>query len=231
MTYVKDLDTGGVINGTNNTTIVSTLNVSAAAGNTVVAIIGNNSTQTVTGVADSRGNTWSLGKSVTHGATSPSQSVAIWFTNQDVGTLVASDTVTATLSANNTGKAMFVQEYEGRLVLDQTVSNQANLATALTTGTSPSTTRPDEVVIAGFCIGTGQASWTSDAAYSLPTANLLQHAGNSRTLLSEYKVTTQTGTQVATGTIASATQSSVLATFYVLLPRYPAINHQNPGIL
>lgn len=209
--YVKDL--GNAANGTSNSTVVCTLSATPSAANSVVVVAMCNSTQTVASATDSKGNTWTLDAGINcNGSTK--QSIGILHTTMDVGNLVATDTVTVTMSTTNTAKAMAVMEIAGKITKDKTITNSQTVATtAATTTASAATTTAAEIVIGAFACGANEGSWTADATYSLPTLNIKNEPANTRTMLWEYKDVAATGAQTATGTITSATVAAALVTY------------------
>lgn len=215
--YVKDLGSSSVSNS--NLTHPITLSATPAAGNTVTLEECWNGTAVVlsTGLSDSKGNTWAR---VTTDASTASNIEAIhhWLCLQDVAPLVSGDVVTVTFNSigTTTMKIGMLKEWAGKLAVDKNGSaHTGSNSTTVTSATTAATVRAVEVVLSSFVTGTTQASWTKDAAYSLPTLNLVSNASG-RALLSEYLDTVATGAQTATGTTATTCNyASVITTFYV----------------
>lgn len=179
-------------------------------GNTLIAVVttdGNNAGQ-ITGVSDSKGNTWT--KDVESiGAT---RSVTIWRAPITTGGTGATITVTYNAASSNNSGAVIQEWSGGTLVLDQIKTNSGTSATP-TTGASPSTTVANELVVAGCVMNSTEASFTgAGAGYSNAGFVLVSNANAAM----ESAEVTVTGAQTATFTWpTSRAYATALATYYV----------------
>jgi hypothetical protein len=125
-------------------------------------------------------------------------------------------TVTIAATHTTTNKIFYaVREWAGKCTLDKSATAVLTVtSTAATTGTTAATMVASEFALAMFGLSTAQTSWTKDANYTLPTTNLTSDATQARALASEYRDLVATGTQVATGTMATTClNATIIATF------------------
>lgn len=178
------------------------------AGNLLVLNIGNHGAtlQTVSSVADTGGNTWSKSTNLTVSALDTEQ----WMSK----TTAISGTLTVTFTSVCTS-LVSCQEWSGANAtpLDQVKSASTGTAT-VATGSSPSTTTANQVVIA-FVAAYGTQTFSAQSAgftvlstLSSPVAGLLG------SLQSAYKIVSTTGAQSYQSTISSAgTAIAMLGTY------------------
>src|SRR5581483_5898094 len=123
--YVGEI--GKAQNAVSSSTLPITLSASAHTGGLVVGRVAAGGGGSVSSVADSRGNTWTVDAVGTAGP-----KANIISTGQNVATLQSGDTVTITLSSSATQKAAIIDEFSGCNITSGRVDQTAN-GTATTT--------------------------------------------------------------------------------------------------
>ncbi len=135
-----------------------------------------------------------------------------------VTTAKASPAVTLNFNSAGTNANIIVEYFNGFVgtpTLDQIHSQINASSTTCTSGASPTTTQPTELVV-----GMGMHISTT-SAFSLGTGytNLVQSSVANRQVAMESKVVSSTGAQTATFTIAAArVNAGGVATFYDAIP-------------
>lgn len=195
--YVKEVGK----NTGNATTLVIAVAAAPAAGSMVILRIGfrGSATVTISSVVDSKGNTWAI--DVQNNASGGHAALAS--TEQDIGTLTTSDTITITFSAAPAnGAASIADEFSG---LATTPTDQTQSGTATTTaragGTTGTTTQADELVVGCYAGNGTETSFTKDAAYlDFTTKFLVAAIGTTAFVEGQYKIISTTGNQTAPAT-------------------------------
>lgn len=189
---------------------------SVTVGNTIYAVVtsdGNTASQ-VTGVSDSKGNTYTKDVESVDVAQATKRYVSIWHSPVITGGAALVITVTYNAaSSNNSG--IVAQEWSnslGAATLDKTAGGGSITATTSpTTSTTAATTQASELIIGGFVSNSTQASFTAGAGYSNGGFIAVSNANAAM----ESKTVAATGTQVATGTWGtSRAYGAAVATYY-----------------
>lgn len=173
------------------------------AGNTLALVIAHYVANTigVTGVTDTKGNTWTIDQSVT---VTGGQAVFICSTLQDVGTLTTSDTITVATTGSGTG-AYWLEEFSGQYSKDVSTS-ATGTSGAGNTGTTAATADADEFAVVGLVAkksgGGATWVWTKDANYTnFTTAPPVPTGSSTLSSAAHYRILSSTGTQICTDTV------------------------------
>ncbi|WP_149264301.1 hypothetical protein [Actinomadura sp. K4S16] len=219
---------------TSSTTGSITVGSAVPAGETVIGAVAwtNDVTSppTVTAATDSRGNSYTVDVAAGTGNTTVSEAI---LRGTIVTPLQAGDTITVTISAARIRWCLTFDHFSHQLdaadPLDQTAANHnPGSATALTTGTTPATSQPDELLYAAFGFGVGRtigipAGWTGG-----PVVETAQASAN-RALQAIHRTVSATGAQQGTLTIDPAgVYSACIATYAIAAP--PAVPVQPPAV-
>ena len=209
--YVQQTCTGTLsATGANMTATVAN---APAAGARLIARILYGNTVTLDSISDSKGNTWAIDKTAT---SSWNYKAAICSTPQDVGTLVASDTIVFHFSGTARASTI-IDEFSG--VLSSAALDEVATATAATTardgGTTAATTQADELVVACFLLQDNETSLTPDGSYqSFATPYVAAGGGVNYSVEGIYLIVSATGAQHPTATGGkSAASIGVTATY------------------
>lgn len=185
-------------------TLTITVSADTTAGNSLTLTLAASNVRLLTGVADSKGNTWTV--AVTRGN---ENGVGIAYCVLGRA-LVIGDTITATLDSAGYS-AIAVNEWEGRFLLDGTASAIGVETVAGDTGATPSTTSDGEIAIGAFAISGLRSMAPSDPSWRALT--IASSTGFVRTTYS-WCLRARAGPQQLTGTWNSAsTWSAAIATF------------------
>lgn len=167
---------------------------------------------TITGVADTQGNTYTVNL---HYA-SPGDVVAgTIISGQIVTPLVSGNTITITCSSATAlgGEAAEFSGLATSSVADKTSTASPGFGTPWSSGSTATTAQDDELcigvyVIAGDIRSTPEGTWTelSDRTYNAP--------GPGRSMITQYKIVSATGTYQAQGTLASSNDGGALIITY-----------------
>lgn len=193
--------TGGVI-GSVGTVVSNQMYVST--GELIVACVrwGNNTSQTVTGVADTAGNTYTPLTRVVNGT---SEAIQYWYCANATGN--ANNVVTATFSANSGVNSIYVWNItNGLRTSPLDVQTSGTSATAGVTSAAFTTTHANEMILAlATHFATGN-TYSPGAGYTLDNAHFPILAGGQYTG-AEHKAVSSIQTSVTatlTGLIAQA---------------------------
>ncbi len=142
---------GHANNSASATTLATASGVNVTAGNLIVGAMGWDSTNTtVSGIADTAGNTYTLGTRIISGAFNDSYITPFWCIN---ATGNAANIVTGTLNAAATFRRIAFAHYSGFGIgtkEDEDVFNVDNGDTAITSYTTPSLTLTGAGIIIGI---------------------------------------------------------------------------------
>lgn len=188
-------------NGAGATTVAITLTSNITSGNTLILSSSDNNgaVNSISGVADGLGNSWSRATSDTEAAFVDGE---IWYAPI---THAGSCTVTITYTGSYSAAAVVV-EASGLLTaspLDQTQKNHAITGTAMTSNATSSTTQANELVVGGgMSNGTGSTRLTAGSGYG----DLVQvnDATSNQIAGIEDKTVSVTGAQTATMTLSAS---------------------------
>ena len=176
--------------------------ISTTAGNCLAAFVAlGHSSASVSGIADTAGNTWA-------------KAVGVAVRNPDAEIWVALDaaavtSVTVTASATVT-MVVAVQEWSGvatASAVDQTATDNSAGSTAFSSGTTATTTQADEVAVAiGGLAGTagGDTLTSPQGGWTLGPQRKSQTNTANTTLYTGYLILSATGTQVLNATMGSS---------------------------
>lgn len=180
-------------------------------GNTLLLVVKTSASITVTGVTDSKGNTWTVDE--TPGSTNANITLV---RAALTAALTTGDTISIALSATSGNVCAQLLEFSGLAAapLDQH-TNANSLTLSVTVGPTGATTKASEIVVTAVARGgtAGATVWTPPSGYTeVPTG--LGGAGDDL-VDSAYKILTTTGTQTATwsATAGGANQPAVIATY------------------
>jgi hypothetical protein len=204
------------------TPLVCTITTAPGAGSLVVARVAANAA--VTGVTDTKGNTWTVDSASIGGVIA-----SICSTGQDVGKLTVADTISFAATGATRVNAI-VDEFTGLDVsvsrVDQVAHGGATL-TARSGGTTAATTVANELVVGCFGVPGTEASFTPGGGWSAFTTGLV--SASVATVEGEYQIVSATGTQNPTGTGAtSATTGGATATYKIA--SVPATTTLHPSV-
>lgn len=169
ITYVGEIESSAFDSA--NTSFSLTTFGYIPAGSFVVFAIGSpGGGHTVTGITDTKGNTWNIDKTVQN-----TQSVHIMscvltkpIVGDDVG---GTDAINVTFAGSGlTNVLWWLQQFAGTTgVADKTSSNfSSSSTTSPTTGSSGTLSSPNDLVVAVVASGGNFGSWTKDASFSNP---------------------------------------------------------------
>jgi hypothetical protein len=181
------------------------------AGNLLVLVLTSGAADTISSIADDKGNTWNLAVSV---AASTRKTYIYYAMNAAAG----ATTVTVTYTAGQFPDThYFIREYSGiatTSALDKTASNSngTGYTDSHSTGTTAATTQANELVVAA--VGSDA---NGDPTYTAPTgyADFESQGGQTYTWgACDDKIVSATGTQTATfGSTAYVNSQGAIATF------------------
>lgn len=195
-----------LVDGTTSTTVAATFTSSQTGGNTNVVIVGwGAATGTVTGVTDTKGNTYTQ-VILTQGS---ANSLSTWISTG--GIAAGSNTVTATFSTSLVHD-IIIAEYPGILVTDG-FSGAFASSNAPNSG-SITTTNANDVLIG--------ALWIRGGAFSAGEPGWVIQQGTTATVVVlEDKVVSSTGSFAATATMAS---NAWISQIVALMPAPTGVN-------
>jgi hypothetical protein len=198
-------------NSGNNTVPVTVPALGVALGNTVVVLLGwNSTTNDPTGITDSKGNTYTMDKAITDTHTS-TKKITIWSAPVTTA-LVSGDTITATWVSGPSRSAMIAIEVAGIIAsgaIDVTASN-TSASSATLDGGSVATTVAVEFWIEAALQSIGNSTSFTLTADGLWTALPTESTSSGSTNIGlgvEYK------SVVATGTMNPAPTSSLTVAY------------------
>lgn len=204
--YVQEVGKGQQAGA--GSTLVVTVASAPAANSLVVGRVCVDGGQTVSSVADTRGNTWLVDIQTTAGPCA-----SIISTTQQVAKLQASDTITVTLGGSTGQTAAIFDEFSGvdtsATRVDKTATGSA-ATTARDAGTTAATTQNDELVVGCFVIGNTETSLTAGATYSDFTTKF---TGTATSTEGVYKIVSATGAQNPTATGSNNSSKGCVATY------------------
>jgi hypothetical protein len=211
------------VEATNTVGVVSVGSVVPVGDVVLLAVAWSNDTAvipTISSVVDEQGNTYTV--DITAGTGSGAASVAIirgTITTQ----LQASDTITVTIAAGRSRWMLQADHITGldASPLDQTAANHATASsTALSTGTTATTTQDDEFLYAVFGFGRGSSQNVTDVGGWDSTAQVsTTNPATPRGMQAAYTQVSATGAQQGTGTLSAAAASSgCIATYKLAAP-------------
>lgn len=166
----------------------------------------------ITGVTDSKGNTWHQVPGMNIIRAGSVIALDAWYCVPTTGGTGFTVSVAFNdASANCNIVVQYFNGFTGTPTLDQVKSQSNASSTTCTSGTSAATTQAVEVIIGGGIHATTTSAFSLGAGYT----NLTQSSVANRQVAMESKVVAATGTQVATFTIAAARANlGGVATFY-----------------
>lgn len=198
MTIAFVREVGTAASSSNGTSLVVTCSATSIVGNhLILCAVGSLG---VTGVTDSKGNTWQVDLVTAASGAFIGSTVSCRITTQ----LVSSDTITVTFATGNTGRAVSVAEYSGLAAsawLDKTASAGSGgaTATASDSGATATTSQAAELLIGVRAAGTASVSTVTPEVVS-PVWNLNSVAtssGQAKDVNPMYRVMAATGTYSA----------------------------------
>jgi hypothetical protein len=179
---------------------------STTPGNLIIAFVRMATPSQTVSVTDSAGNTYV--DAVAHTQTLDGSQVHLFYARNI--SAATTNTVTATFSASNTQPWLAIYEYKGLSTsnpLDQTAQAEGS-SSAPSTGPTPTTTSPNELVFAGFEF--------SSSYWEAPGSGftLQQYDTQNSPAATESMVVNSTGSYTASLALSSSpTWSAVVATF------------------
>lgn len=187
--------------------------LSPTTGQLLVAFIGFDATNTVTSVTDNKSNTWTHIAGMYLAGDSGGASIDAYYCIPT--TVGASFTVDVAFSAATSNINVVIQSFNGFTgtpTLDQLKSqDNPSPTTSVSSGATPTTTQAVEIVVGGGIHTSTTSAWTLGTGYT----NLTSSDVTSRSMAMESKLTSSTGAQTATFTVAaSRTSMGGVATFY-----------------
>jgi len=211
------VQTNGSSQTSSSSTVALAYTSNVTSGSLLVATVAwGDSTQTISGVADSLGQTWTqVGSTVTGLDELGFWRMAVFYkANSGAG----ADTVTATFSAATTYRQISVTEYSGILTaspLDQTVGqaqDSPGTGTDAVTSTSVTTGQTNELIYGAAIARSALGSFDSGTGF---TSRLGQFDGTYVYLRVEDKNLAAAGSTAATFTVTFATDdtAAIVATF------------------
>jgi hypothetical protein len=205
LAYVQVAKNGRTTNGT---TVAAVFPGNTTTGNLiVVGVIVNQTTDTISGIADSQGNTYTKirGRRV---ATTGAYFCTLWYAKNITGGTTPTVTVTST-SAQFNVQAFEISGADTATPLDAQ-SDAGGTTTAITGGTTAATTTAAEMVIMAGFSDFGNNGYTVGAGYT----GLQIMANAAQDMAMQYKIVAATGTQSGTMTLANASDNAgIIATF------------------
>lgn len=190
------------------------LGTSLAVHDLVVVMVGmdGGATGLVTGVTDSKGNTYTKVPSFDIANAGGTLALDCWYAPVTTGG--ASATVSVAFNDAATNANVVVQHFNGFTgtpTFDQKSTSSNATSTTATSGATSATTQSAEVVVGGAVHASTVSAYTLGAGYT----NLTQSSVAARQIGMESKVVAATGAQTATFTIA-ATRVNIggVVTFY-----------------
>jgi hypothetical protein len=206
-----------------STTVPVTWSNNTTTGNFIVVCVQatNGTVQTVTGVADSQLNTYTLAK-----RSNTNADCEMWYAwNITGGT---TPTITATLSAGSSGGAVIlIREYSGVIKtadpLDQTALGSGTSGLPASAAT-PQTTYPYELLI-GITASTNNQTFTPVAPY----VNGATSSASFQAMNIEDRVVNTCSSYSSSFTGTSSTWDTCIATFKLITPSFrPTITRPRP---
>ncbi len=190
------------------TTAATTLTLTPAntIGNLLVLCIANRpSSVTISSVADTGGNTWTLDIGGANGA----DLISVYYSL----TTAVSGTLTVTMSASST-LVLSCLEFSGITAADVVAATSTGIGSNTPTKTTAATTKANDVVVAWVSQQVNAPTFSAQTAgYNVQT----QHSSNTAqptTLQAAYKIVAATGTQTYGLTSSSSlTWTEAIATF------------------
>ena len=206
----------------NSATLTIAVATATAAGDAIVVAAANSGTTAVSGVTDSKGNTYTSETS-----TASQISTSVWVANGPTTALTTSDTITVTYAATNTNvKAAVAGGVTGYSAVDVTpapASNGGSINPSIASGTLA---QAAEVIWFIFANGNGGGSPTGFTnCTSLGTAS-----GNSAEFLTlAYDVVSATTSVTGSCTIATTKWAALCVSLKALAGPVPYLS-QNSGM-
>jgi hypothetical protein len=172
----------------------------------------NTDTGIITGITDSKGNTYTVDinqNSASHVVTA--------FVGSAYATtaLVNGDTITITCNTSVVSYCL-ATEFSGLANsswFDQKAGAQQAFATSWTTGSTPTTTVANELLI-GMFVGTGNETNTPTGTFAGGGEDNLWGTGTGLMLMTSYAIVSATGAYACTGTISAADYGATAITTY-----------------
>jgi hypothetical protein len=199
---VRDL-ASGTSKSSASSIATAVMPASVPAGDAVlVSYVGSTTTSAVSSVTDTKGNTYTVLADVA-GTTSR---MAIAGSVLTTG-LTTSDTITVNLAAASGIRAVGATEFSGlALTQDVTAKSAAGTSATPSTGASSATVTANTLTYAAFGVSNGTASgtFTQGTGYTLDQAATTGVSGTNRSLGTEHRINSSTGTQTADGTYGSS---------------------------
>lgn len=180
----------------------------------VIACSDGNAVSQITGVTDSKSNTYVKMAETVNTGQATERYVSAWLAKVTTGG--TSNVVTVTYnSASSTNGAAVAQEFSGFTgtpTLDKTAGGGSTTATTTpTTATTAATTQANAIVVGGFVANSTIASFTAGSGYSNAASGLVSNSS----ACMESKIVAATGTQVATATFGtSRAYGAIIVTVY-----------------
>jgi hypothetical protein len=235
---------GTATSKTSGTTLTATVSANVAAGDILIVIIAKDNTGTtdgdfaeVSGVSDSKGNTYTKAKEFTNGqgGAGSGATVSVWFSKITTA-LGTTDTVTASFASAITAKAMTLAEFS--VAAGATLQVAASGATAGDAVSTLSTSitglaSAQYLFIAGDAYEGTCATKTESAGFtSIPSAGTTGGgAATNMCVYGAYQIATATGATYSPTFSAAADIAQVLVAFQERLPQAFTANPKETLVL
>lgn len=209
--YVSQI---GIISNNTSTTHSFTVPAGGVAQGNFVSIQCCTASETITisSVTDTQGNSYAVDVSYA----SPGDVLSVYLVSGQITTaLVNGNTITVTLSATN-AFAGVAEEFSGMATssaLDKTSTNSPGFGTAWSSGSTAATAQADELCIGAYVISSDVRS-TPEGTWTELTDALRGAPGPGRSLITQYKIVSATGTYQAQGTLASSNDGGAAIATY-----------------
>lgn len=158
---------------------------------------GRNSGAVMTGVTDSKGNTWAVTAQKQDSGSNNTVAVA---TCRVATRLLTGDTITVTFGAAVGPSRLTTVERVTNPTstpVDKTATNSGSSGTSKSTGTTPATTQAQELAVAAILTGSGASTFTDGGGGYTVLAKVSSSgaANGDRSMVTAYKTLNATGTQ------------------------------------
>jgi hypothetical protein len=202
ISFVRTLSSG--TSKASATTIATAVMPAAVPiGDTVlVAVTGSTNTIALSSVTDTKGNTYTILADV-QGTTSRLSIAASVLTVA----LTTADTITATYATAQGIRAIVSNEFSGLTITqDVTAKAAAGTSTTPSTGASAATATANTLTFGAFSVSNATASgtFTQGTGYTKDLEATTGTTGTNRSLATEHRINSATGTQTADGTYGTS---------------------------
>lgn len=199
--FVRQLGSG--TSKSSASSIAFTCSGTAAIGDTViVSYVGSTTTSAVSSVTDTQGNTYTVLSDVA-GTTSRIAIAGSVLTTA----LTTSDVITVNLAAASSVRVVAGNDFSGlTLTQDVTAVTAHGTSSTPSTGASAATTTANTLTFGAFGVSNGTASgtFTQGTGFTLDQAATTGTSGTNRSLGTEHRINSSTGTQTANGSYGTS---------------------------